>query len=51
MKPKNRYMPELSSPSAFNSEYKKMFDPKEHDNCSYKKQMSVRELQDFVTRK
>lgn len=50
-KPKHLYVPSIGNQSTFNTEYKKMFDPKEHDHCHYRKVMSVKELQDLVSRK
>lgn len=50
-KPKDNYVPELGNPGAYSTEYKTMYDPKEHEHCHYRKVLSVKELQDIITRK
>lgn len=50
-KPKNVYVPSVGNEATFNTEYKKMFDPKEASHCHYRKVMSVKELQDLISRK
>lgn len=51
MKPKYAFVPSVTNPDFYNSEYKTMFDPKEHDHCHYRKVLSVQELQDMFTKK